>query len=85
MTVPTIRSRVTRTSSGCRSQLDQLSAMGFEGGFTQIKYGVVNSIGGQVSVAIGLNETGNLSVTVETALPGRVDDASFAFGIIPRA
>jgi hypothetical protein len=65
--------------------IDRLSAMGFDGGFTQIKYGVANSAGAQVNVVLRLNEMGNLSVTVETALPGRADDASFAFGIIPRA
>ena len=65
--------------------IDRLSAMGFDGGFTQIEYGVANSIGAQVNVVLRLNETGNLSVTVEAAVPGPADDASFTFGIIPRA
>lgn len=65
--------------------IERLSAMGFDGGFTQIKYGVTDAAGVQVDVVLGLNETGNLSVTVGTALSGPREDASFAFGIIPRA
>ena len=65
--------------------LPQLSALGFDGGFVQIKYGVTGSGGAQVQVAVTLNETGNLSVTVDEPGDGSMDDASFAFGIIPRA
>lgn len=65
--------------------VERLSAMGFDGGFTQIKYGVTDAAGVQVDVVLGLNETGNLSVTVEATPPGPGEDASFAFGIIPRA
>jgi hypothetical protein len=65
--------------------IEHLSALGFDGGFTQIKYGVTDATGAQVNVVLGLNETGNLSVTVED-IPGELlEDASFAFGIIPRA
>lgn len=65
--------------------LPQLSALGFDGGFVQIKYGVTDSDGAQVQVAVTLNETGNLSVTVDEPGDGSMDDASFAFGIVPRA
>jgi hypothetical protein len=65
--------------------LAQLSALGFDGGFVQIKYGVTDTAGAQVQVALTLNETGNLSVTVEEASPEPMEEASFAFGIIPRA
>jgi hypothetical protein len=65
--------------------IERLSAMGFDGGFTQIKYGVTDTMGAQVNVVLGLNETGNLSVTVEAAPSDLVEGASFAFGIIPRA
>jgi hypothetical protein len=68
-----------------RISIERLSAMGFDGGFTQLKYGVTDSAGAQVNVVLGLNETGNLSVTVESAPAGPGEDASFAFGIIPRA
>jgi hypothetical protein len=65
--------------------IERLSAMGFDGGFTQIKYGVTDGTGAQVDVAVELNETGNLSVTVEAPAPDSVEHASLAFGIIPRA
>ena len=65
--------------------IERLSAMGFDGGFTQIKYGVTDATGAQVNVVLGLNETGNLSVTVENPVAPPIEDASFAFGIIPRA
>jgi hypothetical protein len=65
--------------------IERLSAMGFDGGFTQIKYGVTDAAGVQVDVVLGLNETGNLSVTVEAAPSRPGEAASFAFGIIPRA
>jgi hypothetical protein len=65
--------------------MERLSAMGFDGGFTQLKYGVTDSAGAQVDVAISLNETGNLSVTVEDGATDPVEDASFAFGVIARA
>lgn len=65
--------------------IDGLSAMGFDGGFTQIKYGVTDPAGGQVNVAIALDETGNLSVTVEAPRGEPPEDASFSFGIIARA
>jgi hypothetical protein len=38
-----------------------------------------------VNVVLGLNETGNLSVTVDAVPAESGEDASFAFGIIPRA
>lgn len=65
--------------------IEGLSAMGFDGGFTQIKYGVTDAAGVQVNVVLGLNETGNLSVTVDAVPAESGEDASFAFGIIPRA
>jgi hypothetical protein len=65
--------------------IERLSAMGFDGGLTQIKYGVTNAAGMQVDVAIALNETGNLSVTVQARQDGAAEDASFAFGVIARA
>jgi hypothetical protein len=65
--------------------IPDLSAMGFDGGFTQIKYGVTDAAGGQVNVTIALDETGNLSVTVEAPRAEPSEDASFAFGIITRA
>jgi hypothetical protein len=65
--------------------IERLSAMGFDGGFTQIKYGVTAAAGAQVDVSIALNETGNLTVTVETRPTEPTDGASFAFGVIARA
>lgn len=65
--------------------IERLSAMGFDGGFTPIKYGVTDPASVQVNVVLGLNETGNLSVTVQGSSPEPPDDASLAFGIIPRA
>jgi len=65
--------------------IERLSAMGFDGGFTQIKYGVTDAAGIQVNVVLRLNETGNLSVTVEAPPEDLPDPASFAFGIITRA
>lgn len=65
--------------------IERLSAMGFDGGFTQIKYGVTDAAGSQVNVVLRLNEIGSLSVTVEGTSPEQSEDASFAFGIIPRA
>jgi hypothetical protein len=65
---------------------EQLSALGFDGGFMQVKYGVSDAAGAQVVVVIETNEIGNLSVTVEEL---RGDEAiaagaSFALGIIAR-
>ena len=65
--------------------IERLSAMGFDGGFTQIKYGVTGPSGVQVNVVLGLNETGNLSLTVEETSPELSKDASFVLGIIPHA
>jgi hypothetical protein len=65
--------------------IEHLSAMGFDGGFTQIKYGVTDVTGAQVDVAVELNETGNLSVTVESPSRDSAEEASFAFAILPRA
>ena len=65
--------------------IDRLSAMGFDGGFTQLKYGVTDAAGAQVNVVLRLNETGNLTVTVQATPRAAPEDASFAFGIIPRA
>jgi hypothetical protein len=64
----------------------QLSAAGLDGGFIQIKYGVMTSAGEPVDVAISLDETGLLSVTVEERPLDEVDQgASFTLGIIPKA
>jgi hypothetical protein len=66
--------------------LDQLSALGFDGGFMQIKYGVSDASGSQVVVVIETNEIGNLSVTVEEPRDDGTAgaDASFALGIVAR-
>lgn len=65
--------------------LSQLSALGFDGGFVQIKYGVTDAAGTQVQVGLSVNETGNLSVTVDETRDEMPEAASFVFGIIPRA
>jgi hypothetical protein len=65
--------------------IDRLSALGFDGGFTQIKYGVTDTAGTQIDVALQLNEVGNLSVTVGGPRAEVDEDASFALGIIARA
>jgi hypothetical protein len=69
--------------------LAELSTGGLDGGFIQIKYGVTTSAGEQIDVAISLDETGLLSLTVEERSAHDVDqedsDASFTLGIIPRA
>ena len=65
---------------------DQLSSLGLDGGFVQIKYGVLDPTGNGIDVAIALDETGLLTVTVEeTGVDEMAEDASFTLGIIPRA
>jgi hypothetical protein len=63
---------------------DELSALGLDGGFAQIKYGVVDPNGTGVDVAIALDATGLLTVTVNEKADETLQDASFALGIIPR-
>ena len=64
---------------------DELSAIGLDGGFAQIKYGVVDPNGAEVDVAISLDETGLLTVTVnEKTADELAQDASFVLGIIAR-
>ena len=64
---------------------DELSAIGLDGGFAQFKYGVVDPNGAEVDVAISLDETGLLTVTVnEKAADELAQGASFVLGIIAR-
>lgn len=66
--------------------LAELSDNGLDGGFTQIKYGVTSSVGEPIDVAITLDETGLLSLTVEERAADDSDrEASFTLGIIPKA
>jgi hypothetical protein len=66
--------------------LAELSEAGLDGGFNQIKYGVTTLTGEPVDVAINLDDTGVLSLTVEERAADEVtQEASFILGIIPKA
>jgi hypothetical protein len=61
-----------------------MSAMGLDGGFLQIKYGVLGRSQEVVDVAVEINETGLPEVTVHESDEDVGEAASFSFSIIAR-
>jgi hypothetical protein len=64
---------------------EELSSQGLDGGFVQVKYGVLDPDNEPLDVAVYLDETGLLGVTVHARGQDEGGEASFALGVITRA